>query len=998
MKYRKSLKTAYRRQIASDRSGFTLVELLICIAILSIVAASVCSFMIVGSKSYASANTEISLQQEAQMALNQMSDVIIDTTRSVNYVGYPAGSTSGELAEKDADFSFEAVDKTLTLYNGEENGKDGSGNPIIVAGNGNQKNYQFYWSKADEELYYSEIDVTQDSFSGAERVLLAEHVSGFSADLSQIEEKRIVQLTLTFIYNGKEYTTTNNITIRNKVLINNIEVPPLDKKVELSVQPKEAVVILEPGESYHFSTPKVSGKNVMDKTVTWSVAPGYTLDAGTYFTDNQNGMIQISSGETITEFEVVITTNAVNSEGNPATATVTVKVKKANNVTIYKTSDENAENSADEVSAGKGFVLAAEASGNLLGTVCDGCGDSTTEDKYVIGDGDAYAAIYNWEILQGAGLVTMESSSHKEAAFRVSETAQKGDVIEIRATSLLSVRKGYTKVVQGTLKLTVAEAKEADISLGGEIKYGWATKVGINNPNFNKGGQGYYIVCARIKESPDAPVSSDKVMLYSTNGNDTWLTPDLFGLYLNKTYYISIQLIDPGQEFHVGDALTTDVVNEYNSHLNSSGTYIGTKYVSSSKLSFELYSPQIGITYNGKLYEGTPVKIDPIYALAGGTTISCPVTNISNAKDDTLNRCIRIKVYSGTGDSSGWKFVCEWNGSGFNGNTKIGGLDFDSIKNVKDMQVKLEGNQAEQAIGTYHYVPYLTYANNPSADHSYSVYYKNYEPDYAEHTYERTNSTISFEIMGGNLNDIWVYADNAFRKGNMYFPVPSGSDFTYYFDRENTAVQESKQLSNNWFDIVQADGTKKSVQFDRMTCQYIAVENKYKLELFYNYYDNTWGRNVLCSAGTFTCGADGKEWSRANVGTYDAMLESGAAIQTSGNVKITNLQISSNAGDVKTGEAYIPVPMEDGFVYTLGFTRKMTSEQTVTWKDIKFKETGSSSVNVIKCPELRCSYDAATDTYTLKWYYYAYPNGNQTVVWAGTFTCKSDSTGWTQIQ
>ncbi|MDD6810950.1 MAG: prepilin-type N-terminal cleavage/methylation domain-containing protein [Lachnospiraceae bacterium] len=996
MKHRKGQKTAYRKQFAFNQSGFTLVELLICIAILSVVAASVCSFIIVGSKSYASANTEISLQQEAQMAMNQMSDVIIDTTRSVNYIGYPEGSTSGELAEKDADFSFQAVDKTLTLYNGEENGKDGSGNPIIVAGSGNQKNYQFYWSKADEELYYSEIDVTQDSFSGAERVLLAEHVSGFSADLSQVEEKRIVQLTLTFAYNGKEYTTTNNITIRNKVLINNIEVPPIDKKVELSVQPKETVVILEPGESYHFSTPKVSGKNVMDKTVTWSLASGYTLDAGTYFTDNQNGIIQISSAETITEFTVEITTNAVNSEGNPAKATVTVKVKKAHDVAIHKKSDEDTENSADEVSAGKKFVLTAEASGNLLGTMCDGCGDSTAEDKYVIGDGDAYAAIYNWEIVQGAGLVTMESSDHKEATFQVSETAKKGDVIEIRATSLLSVRKGYTKVVQGTLKLTVAEEKEADISIGGEIRYGRATKIGINNPDFNKGGQGYYIVCARIKETKDAPTSSDKVMLYGTNGADTWLTPDLFGLYLDKTYYISIQLIDPGKHFNVGDALVSDVVSEYNSHLNSSGTYIGTKYVSSSKLMFALYSPQIGITYNGKLYDGTPVKIDPIYASAGGTTVSCPVTKVSNAREEIMDK-IRIKVYSGTGDnSSGWEFKYGWNGSGYSGNSRIGGLDFASISNVKDMSVKLEGNNAEQAIGTYHYVPYLIYANEPPADHGYNVYYKNYEPDYAEHTYERTNSTISFEIKGGNLNNIWVYADNAFRKGNMYFPAPSDSGFTNYFDRENTAVQESKQLSNNWFNIVQADGNKKSVQFTRMTCQYIAVENKYVLELFFNYYDSTWGRDVLCSAGTFTCGADENEWSRATVGTYDSLLESGSAIQTGGNVMITNMAID-NPGNIKNGEAYIPVPMEDNFVYDLGFTRKMSSEQTVNWKNIKFKEAGSSSVNSISCPELRCSYNAATDTYTLKRYYYDYSSGSPVAVLAGTFTCKSDSTRWTQI-
>lgn len=52
--------------IKADHKGFTLVELLISIAILAIVIASVCSFILVGSRSYASANSDISVQQEAQ--------------------------------------------------------------------------------------------------------------------------------------------------------------------------------------------------------------------------------------------------------------------------------------------------------------------------------------------------------------------------------------------------------------------------------------------------------------------------------------------------------------------------------------------------------------------------------------------------------------------------------------------------------------------------------------------------------------------------------------------------------------------------------------------------------------------------------------------------------------------------------------------------------------------------------------------------------------------
>ena len=248
-----------------DQAGFTLVELLIAVTIMAIVTASVCGFIIVGSKSYASGNSDISVQQEAQLALNQISDVLIDTTRSVNYAAYDDSGVA-TLGLKDAEFSFEPSGKSLTMFNG-VSVVDSDGSETIEEGNGN-KNYLFYWDKADETLYYSEIDITETSFpmpgeNGC--VVLAERVKEFSADLTQVEEKRVVRISMTFTNGNKEYKTSNNITIRNKVGINDVTIAPLDRKVELSVIPREISVILEPGETYHFSTPKVTGKNVTDK-------------------------------------------------------------------------------------------------------------------------------------------------------------------------------------------------------------------------------------------------------------------------------------------------------------------------------------------------------------------------------------------------------------------------------------------------------------------------------------------------------------------------------------------------------------------------------------------------------------------------------------------------------------------------------------------------------------------------------------------------------------
>ena len=50
-------------RVRKDQRGFTIVELLIAVAILSIVVASVCGFILVGSNSYAAANSDINVQQ-----------------------------------------------------------------------------------------------------------------------------------------------------------------------------------------------------------------------------------------------------------------------------------------------------------------------------------------------------------------------------------------------------------------------------------------------------------------------------------------------------------------------------------------------------------------------------------------------------------------------------------------------------------------------------------------------------------------------------------------------------------------------------------------------------------------------------------------------------------------------------------------------------------------------------------------------------------------------
>ncbi|MCM1048049.1 MAG: prepilin-type N-terminal cleavage/methylation domain-containing protein [Clostridiales bacterium] len=996
----------------NNQKGFTIVELLIGMVILSIVTAALTGFIVSSSKSYAASNTEIVVQQESQLAMNQISDVIIDTTRSVNYVGYTADGSDSEQVLKDADFTKDIEDKCLTIYNGEgkikldadgNQVKDAEGNLVFEAatdedgnflGNGN-KNYQIYYDKDEERLYFSEAELSSLSFPESDRVVLAEFVKDFNVDLSQVEEKRVVSISIEYEYNNRVFKTSNNITIRNKVLVNNIDLE-VNRSVELKIRLKDPLVTLEPNEDYRFSTPIFEGKNIIDKSVTWSIVPdtentaNNPTAADTVFTDEKNGVIHISSAEMAASFKVQVTTNAVDSSGEHGTATAIVHVKRVTDIDFSKI-DSVAENQPNEISAGSEITIIATASGNpYLGVTCDKCGDPVTIDKYVVKD---EKPAYVWQITRNDGnICTMTSSDHGKAMFTIAAGAQPGQKVTIQATSLLSVEgNDYNRLyaspgalstlapVTKSITLEVKDNKEANISVGGPIRYGYSSPIGINVPGFNKAGQGYYIVCARIRPVDAAASEQDKIMLYGTNGSDTWLTPDLFALDdMDKTYNISIQLIDPQAHFNVGDALVTDVVNDYIANCDATGTYRG-KYPSSDKVTVQLNPPLITYEYKGDDYTDSPLNIDTMYAVKAaanaGEKMVQYVKSLSNARPEAVQG-IRYNVYRQ--ENGEWKLMYGFDESGnYNiGNSQYGAM---TIKPRSDaaVEISLDQNNTMNAVGNYRCVPYVTYTHTPNADHSFNVYWANYnykDQYYKLQTYKRENSTINITVAGGNMSDLVVYAENSLRKGVTYFPLPtdtSWSGFTKYFNLGDTSLQHYK--NEVWLKLYE-DGSSsgKSFKLSDITCRYIASEGSYEIEFFAQYYDSFWNRDVELSAGKFKWYPGGSEWTKIERGQLDEQYKNGntTQIKTNGNAQIKMFSMD------KAVYAYLPLPSDSAFTSTdngtFGFnldTIKSGKTQEVTpnnlWIGYMNKTTDNQATWDIQCTNAICSYDAATATYTL---------------------------------
>ncbi|MDD2970349.1 MAG: type II secretion system protein, partial [Lachnospiraceae bacterium] len=66
-------------------NGFALIELVVSLAIMGIVGLVLFEFIAISSKTFRSVNTEVNLQYESQLTINQLKDLIVDSNRGVVY-------------------------------------------------------------------------------------------------------------------------------------------------------------------------------------------------------------------------------------------------------------------------------------------------------------------------------------------------------------------------------------------------------------------------------------------------------------------------------------------------------------------------------------------------------------------------------------------------------------------------------------------------------------------------------------------------------------------------------------------------------------------------------------------------------------------------------------------------------------------------------------------------------------------------------------------------
>lgn len=276
--------------------GLSLVELLITVAILSIVLVIAISFMMTGSRSFTKGNADSTVQKEAELTVNQIEDMIIDINGGVSMTD-DAGKTE------------------MTMYHTED---DGTGSLLYTK-------EAVTWNKSDNNVYCSKWMVNYDDSTDTYVVdasapdnyvdqLLAEHVTSFDVDLSDtLTTKALDGTTRTIVksvlvkvgYDDGtgivDYATSPVITLRNRMLLSddpaNIfdEVTPAAETLKLyysgvetagTVPIVDRVSEVQRGAGYNIYAKINTGADVND-LVDWEIAETgslSTIDSYGYLT------------------------------------------------------------------------------------------------------------------------------------------------------------------------------------------------------------------------------------------------------------------------------------------------------------------------------------------------------------------------------------------------------------------------------------------------------------------------------------------------------------------------------------------------------------------------------------------------------------------------------------------------------------------------------------------------------------------------------------------
>lgn len=200
------MRTEQERQ--QKNGGFTLVEMIVAVAITAVFSAVVLTAVAAGSRLYRSISGSTRVQMDTQELTDSMEKLIVNAGESI-YYAYGSGKSPGAPISDDIDGSTDG-DRTLLLCSIQKN-KGGAGIRVVDV---------LDWRESEQKLYYSRQEITAAGTSMlTEPSVYGEGIREFHVDVSRADSDGIIRFQLITENLGKKLRTLHTVDLRNPVKI-----------------------------------------------------------------------------------------------------------------------------------------------------------------------------------------------------------------------------------------------------------------------------------------------------------------------------------------------------------------------------------------------------------------------------------------------------------------------------------------------------------------------------------------------------------------------------------------------------------------------------------------------------------------------------------------------------------------------------------------------------------------------------------------------------------